>query len=114
MRKGFARHVALRLQAFENRTRVLSGERHSGPLISHGYHDDTQSWPLALAPFLEPLSDSPCAAAGRRDQYAVLIECDHGAVIENDAGLAQHDAVTRTLHFKSLEIVDVEAIGEFE
>src|SRR4029077_2650412 len=39
---------------------------------------------------------------------------DHGPVVEQDAGLAQHESVARAARLQGLEIVDVETIKKLQ
>jgi len=84
------------------------------PLLRHGDDHHSQLRPFTLAPFLEPGRDSTGTAAGGGQQHPIGVEHDNGAVIEDHTGLAQHDAVAGPSRRQTQEIVDIEAIGEFE
>ena len=72
---------------------MLACEGDRRPLIGHRRDDDASLGPFALPPLLEPLRDPRSAAARGSQEHPIWIQSNHRAVIENDPGLAQHDAV---------------------
>src|SRR5882724_295558 len=91
-----------------------SCERDSGPLVSYWSHDDANAEPFTLPPLLEPRGNAAGATACRGEQYPIVVEADHDAIVENNAGLAEHNAVADAPGLECHEIVDIEAIREVQ
>lgn len=83
-------------------------------MIRYWHHNHAGVWPLTLPPLLQPGSDTAGSAAGRGEKHAIIAHFDDRAVVENNASLAQHDAVARTSRFELCQIIDVEAVSEIE
>src|SRR6185437_7846662 len=108
------RKIDVCVESRENPARERPSQGDRCPLFRDWRDRDSEVRPLALVPLLKPPVDPPGVAGSGGDEQMLGRQGNHRAVIEDGAGLSEHQAIAGSTGLESLQVVDVEPIEEFE
>ena len=111
-----AERVVGDVEVGEDRAHDVAGagtrHREDRPLLGDRGQPHPQLRPLGLEPLLHPVEDGGGVAGGGGDEEAVLGQAQDGAVVEDHAVVAAHDAVAHAPDLQARHHVRVEPVEQ--